>query len=1241
MQSNGAKTEGGRLRPVSGASRQIRKVQTRKVPYRVGYSWSKGGRLKELRIRHLARKFLKIWIRNTFGRLLPHKAKSYYDRVLLRRAFGGWRDEWWTARHEWSLTLRAECHYRYYLCNLTFHSWRMFMLLQREKKNKLQMAQSHADRQRMRLVWDRWEVFIEVRRLKMTMLESAFEQNRLATLHSAWNFWQTRFQQHQDLHALEDQALKQQALILQRKAWLQWKGRHKALCCQKKKESTASLHFILKVKRKTLHQWMSYVSSYRTQKESQAKIQLSCYLHLVRRCWSIWRNALQSKWRNEDRMHAAGQLAIQSTQRRALEHWKTYVVLCKGEAEVNQMAIQHHQHHLLVRAQNQTAKEQSEIISCIYFCVLLFQTAGLKGLSLNIILNKTHRLNNNIALQHYYQNMMRKFWKLWQDHLEEAEDKSFQQLTEMAQTKYSTSLLSSCFHSWREKFSERRHMQELEHRADIWFAEHLLPQYFKLWVQFTLQKRCHTERRHKAEVYNQQRQYTWVFYTWWGRSERHKEQMLSQRMAILHEERCQMQRAWDHWRQRTVHRLNEEEKQKASDGLYRQRLLHKVMTQWKNNSTEIRERRNQEQQACHRGDLQHMKWALDRWKKFVQRQKVKKGKLEEAQHYHEAKLLKHTFMAWKTHHLQMSQIYRRTEELHKQKTQCFLRTVMSVWKKNAGLQAEAQLMEKQAQNHLKHFLQLKVFLAWREATKCAVSQHYQQEEAVKRLQRSINQGCQLRHLRQWRRQTRETFMDRLHMEKARQHHNFKLLSKAMKMWNMYHFQHRKHKVMKRQGILLLKLKLNQTYFEKWKIKLQHRQREVYQTEQALWHWSLTLQAKVLYGWRLWVSEQRRRQEQAARAALVYRNQLLKEGVTRILTYAAHMNDLTASITQQTHKQRSHHLQRVVKRCAMHWKQRALCKPQQEQVIQKQPSKKTVTFSLTAPGLTSADSVEQEDEGVLCKLLPTHTPRRQPRCSAELFESPLMVSTHEGTHNHCGISNTNAISLQKKHHAVPFFLHPSKVLVCTTHQSTAITKPSEPLVSGVDSSQGIHDQDLLLPPSAFLPTGFQNMLGKTHSLSSRTAPAESSHQFVKHKSKYPATPLQVSSEETECFHGKEELTGPTATLTRELLSIQQDMKSFQEDRKRLRGWQKLKEILKTWLQTTGEDEQMDKDSVCQELLVLEERIESLSSDLGKRRPVMLLHSERIQHLQSVLHTLGVTSSFQKIKDMECNHSPFTT
>ncbi|XP_041806379.1 protein SFI1 homolog isoform X2 [Chelmon rostratus] len=1156
MQSNSRKPDPIRPRPSCVSSgdetKQVRKVHTRRVPYRVGYTWNKGGRLKELRIRHLARKFLKIWIQNTFGRIFLHKARSHYKSVVLRRAFEGWRDEWWMSRREWSLTMRAECHYRYYLYSLAFHRWRTFMSLQREKKSKIQNAQSFADRQRMRLVWDRWELFTEMRRMKNRMLESALKLNRLTTLHSAWSLWQTRLQQHRDFYSLEDQALKQRALTLQSRTWLQWKEMHTAAFCQREKESKAALHFILRLKRNTLHHWKTYVSHLQIKKKSQAVAQRAYHLHLVMMCWSKWSKALHRKQSEEDRLHAAESWAVQSTQRRAVEYWRAYVALCREEDERNRIATQHHHHHAL--------------------------HAGLQGLSLNVIWNKMHRLNHNMAVQHYHQTLTSKYWKLWQDRLEEAEDKSFQPLTEMALTNHSMSLLSSCFHHWREKLAEQRHMQELERRADIWFAERMLPRCFNSWVDFTLQRRLHERRRHKAEVYNQQRQYTWVFYTWWRQSEKHKEQTLSERMAILHEERCHLQRAWGHWRQRTEQQISEEEKQVASDSLYLHRLLHKTMSQWKDNSSEIRDRRNRELQACHQGDLRHMRWAVEKWKQFVQSQRVKKSRLKQMQCYHEVKLLRHTFEAWKKHHLQMCQIYGHAEELYRQQKRDFLRKVLYVWRENAVLQMEVRLVERQAQNHFQHFVQLKVFLAWREVTTHAVSRRHQQGEVVMRAQRSIHQVRLLWSFRRWRKQTREARRERICMEKSRRHHDSKLLSKALKSWKEHHNQYQKN-------------------------KLQHRRREAEQTERALWHWSLSLQAKVLLGWRLWVAEQRRKQEQTARAAQVYRDQLLREGVTRILTYAAHMNDLTTSLTQYSQEQRSRNLQRVVKRCAMRWKQRALCKPRTQQEVKGQPSKKSVTFCLTAPGVKSvapSDSMEQETEDeMLRKLLLSRTLRRQPRRREDLFESPLNI-------------NTGAETAPK-----PSQLHPVKVPVTSTHQSIIIShvSSSEPCTSTMDSPQ--ETQDVLLPPSAFTTTLTKDTLGKTSSSDLGDAPLVP--PLKQHSSAYPDS---TSSGETAA-------TDPTSALTGELLSIQLDMKTYQQDKKQLRSWQRLKEVLHSWLQTSGKDEQMEKDAVGQELQELEERIDRLSTELAKRKPAMLRHVERIQHLHTVLRDHSVFTTLQEI------------
>ncbi|XP_071768785.2 protein SFI1 homolog [Centroberyx gerrardi] len=1236
-----------------GEIKNIRKVHTRKIPYRVGYSWNKGGRLKELRIRHLARKFLKIWMQKTFGRVHPHKARAHHDSVVLLRAFEVWRDEWWTSRKEWSLTVRAECHHRYHLYHWTFHSWQRFVSLQREKKKKVQIAQSFAEGQRMRLVWEKWEVFLEMRRMKGRMLESAVEQKRLATLRSVWSLWQTKLQQHHDLYTLEDQALQHWALTLQSRAWLQWKETHAAACTQRESESKASLHFILGVKRKALSRWISYVSCRQTKKRPQAVAVRARRLRLVGTCWRKWRNGLYRRRSEEDRWRAAGLLGQRSSQRRALERWRTYVKLCREEAERDQMASQHHYHHLL--------------------------HAGLRGLSLNVSRSKAHRLNKNVAVQHCRQTMINKYWRLWQDRLEEAEDKTFHPQIEMALTNYSTSLLSSCFHHWRERLAEHRYIQGLEHRAEAWFAEHMLPQCFSSWVEFTLQRRLLKKRREKAEVYNQQRQYTWVFYTWWEESEKRKEQMLSGRMAILHEERCRVQRAWAHWRQQTQQQIAEEEKRRASDSLYLHRLLHKTVTQWKDNITEIRDRRNREEQASHQGDLRCMRWAMDRWKKFVQSQRVKNNRLEQMQHYHEVKLLKHALEAWKKHHRQMAQTYAHAEELYRLKQQCNLRRLLAVWRQNTALLAETRLLERRAQSHFQHCLQIKVLLAWREAAARAMSKRHQQGEILTRAQSRITQVSLQETFRQWGKHTREALKERTGTEKARQHHRSKVLSRTLKAWNRHHCQYQKFEVMKRQGILLLRLKTCQRYFERWKTELQHRRREAEQTELALWHWSLTLQAKVVYAWRLWVSEQHRKQERLAGAAHFYRDQLLREGVAHILTHATHMSSLTSNLAQHSQEQSSRRLQRVVQRCAMRWKQRALCKAGRVQEVRDLPPRKSVTFCLPSPGSKSTShgvswsgpAEQRAEDGAFSKLVLARTARLQPRRCKELLDSPVKVLQHNGQSVAISADAKNQLGgHQQSHlHTVPHPSEPtsplhtgftgvrpclqpppvplsSRPLAVTQRAAVSAAAHSEPHMPSVDSAHGLQNQDVLLPPSAFITTNAPTKLGQTSNSSPGDAALVPPHQFAStfkhHSSTYSGLRLRASSEEVEAPDVEEQHVevDPTLDLTRELLSIQLDMKRFQQDRKQLRAWQRLKEVLKTWLQTSGKEDQMEKNSVCQELKELEEDINRLSTELEKQKPAMLLHAARVQQLQTLLLTSGVAFLRRPAEEKETGHSVLT-
>ena len=68
----------------------------------------RGGRLKEIRIRTQARKFLFLWIQKTYGKVTLSQAKTFYEKKIIAKCLKYWKDYWWETCGEMKLYIRAE-----------------------------------------------------------------------------------------------------------------------------------------------------------------------------------------------------------------------------------------------------------------------------------------------------------------------------------------------------------------------------------------------------------------------------------------------------------------------------------------------------------------------------------------------------------------------------------------------------------------------------------------------------------------------------------------------------------------------------------------------------------------------------------------------------------------------------------------------------------------------------------------------------------------------------------------------------------------------------------------------------------------------------------------------------------------------------------------------------------------------------------------------------------------------------
>ncbi|XP_068937647.1 protein SFI1 homolog [Petaurus breviceps papuanus] len=1192
-------------------------------PSQLAYAWNRGGRLRELRIRCLARKFFSLWAVWTFGRVLPSRARHHYETRLLQKTFEYWREEWWAVRREWKLRVRADCHYRYSLYNLMFQAWQTYVRQQRDRKHRYHRAEAHAARQKLWPVWKHWLIYVDVRRTKREMRAVAEGFREQSVLRVPWRAWRRQLQKSRVGRAMEAVALQHWSASLQFWAWSQWQDQFLLIQTMRKKETEAGRYSARRERQRALTAWRGYLQS-RREKRHQARLagQFHCAV-MVRTGFLVWRMA----WEQRKCLHAHQArievLAARITLRQAFERWKRYMLISAEDAAFCDLAEKH--------------RRQRLVLSCF------------RALQDHVESSRLHRLQKNLAHGQYQAMLLQRFWRCWCARAEQREDE--RQLPQLlrAHSHYREAILRKCLQHWSQNAQGSRHNQMQFAKAEHHYRSRNLSVLFQAWRSFSHQQREQRARWAEASSFHRELVKRWAFDTWWQKMCLQREARLSERMAVLHAERQVLRQCWSTWRRRTAELSMERRSLATACAHHRHRQLRKAFQIWKESLRALQAQQAGEMRASvfSSGLLVRLTWS--KWREYMALQNVKWQKVARANGHYRRMLLRRTLAAWMTYQGRVKAVLLQVAEREEMRHRELLRGMFHLWRENAVAQMEEARKTLLAEEHYRRTILQKVAIHWRDTASLRIYTRQQEDVAITEARKQLERGRLRALFQRWRECGQRASLQSAQLQLATQHHRGRLLKACLAHWKKYHLECIRKMLLQRQSTQLMARRLSYSSFSMWKRQLGEKRWEQQATVRALWLWSFTLQGKVWDAWLGFVLERRRKKARLEQAALAYHGGLVHEGVTRVLRFVASMKSFRGHFHAQQQAQVARNLHQVVRRCATLWKHKALAKDRS--CSPGAASWKRMTFegpvTVAPPAAAGEAAMDVKPSGApqrpskywgwplqLASGDP-HLPdpniirpvRKQPRCPDFLLDSLERDGT---TGRLCpGLLTETTVPL------LPAQPSPSATLVAlgpsirTCVDSRSLPKPPghRPLYAEATlppPSSMASDQDPMercavgTAPSELGPQESKAAVGET----GRLQPGGHlllPEDFLGSKRR-PSLGLEASGS-SQAHTGRRALgiPGDSAELEVELEEIQEKLCSYQANKENLRSWQRQASSLRKWLALSMEDPRPEEEEagqqVQQELHQVEKHISHLTQELQAERQQVQRYMARLQVLRA--------------------------